>query len=58
MRRRGVGDVVAHALTRGMGWGFSERPEPADVEMGAKPAPNAGSPSVEGGSLREEQNKG
>ena len=48
MRRRGAGDVVAHALTRGMGGGFSERPEPADVEMGAKPAPNAGSPLSRG----------
>jgi IS605 OrfB family transposase len=35
---------IAHALTRGMGWRSGEPLEPADVRLGAKPTPNAGSP--------------
>jgi len=34
---------IAHALMRGMGWGSSESPEPADEEIGVKPTLNAGS---------------
>jgi IS605 OrfB family transposase len=34
---------IAHALTRGMGWGSREPPEPADEAGGAKPQLNAGS---------------
>jgi len=34
---------IAHALMRGMGWGSSEPPEPADEEIGVKPTLNAGS---------------
>jgi len=34
---------LAHALTRGMGWGSCEPPEPADEGKGVKPALNAGS---------------
>jgi transposase len=34
---------IAHALKRGMGWGRREPPEPADEEIGVKPALNAGS---------------
>jgi len=34
---------IAHALTRRMGWGSSEPPEPADEEIGVKPTLNAGS---------------
>jgi IS605 OrfB family transposase len=34
---------IAHALTRGMGWGSCEPPEPADEGTGVKPALNAGS---------------
>jgi len=33
---------IAHALTRGMGWGSSEPPEPADEPEGVKPTLNAG----------------
>jgi len=33
---------IAHALTRCMGWGSSESPEPADEEIGVKPTLNAG----------------
>jgi transposase len=34
---------VAHALTRGMGWGSCEPPGPADEGKGVKPSLNAGS---------------
>jgi len=34
---------IAHALTRGMGWGSSEPPEPANDGIGVKPTLNAGS---------------
>jgi transposase len=34
---------IAHALTRGMGWGSREPPEPADEAGDAKPQLNAGS---------------
>jgi len=34
---------IAHALTRGMGWGSCEPPEPADEGIGVKPTLNAGS---------------
>ncbi|NHW24110.1 MAG: hypothetical protein HA489_07705 [Archaeoglobales archaeon] len=34
---------IAHALTRGMGWGSCEPPEPADEGKGVKPSLNAGS---------------
>jgi IS605 OrfB family transposase len=34
---------IAHALTRGMGWGSCEPPKPADEGTGVKPALNAGS---------------
>ena len=37
---------IAHALTRRMGWGSCEPPEPADVTGGVKPQPNAGSPRL------------
>jgi hypothetical protein len=38
------GDLnIAHALTRGMGWGSCEPPEPADEVGGVKPQLNAGS---------------
>ena len=40
---------IAHALTRGMGWGSCEPPEPADEGTGAKPALNAGSLVLQGG---------
>jgi len=33
---------IAHALMRGMGWGFCEQPETADVSEGEKPRANAG----------------
>jgi len=33
----GVVKQVAHALTRGMGWGSCEPPEPADEPEGLKP---------------------
>jgi len=36
-------EVVAHALTRGMGWRSCEPLEPADVSAGEKPRANAGS---------------
>jgi hypothetical protein len=46
---------IAHALTRGMGWGSREPPEPAYEETGVKPALNAGSPqaSAVGSSLTQ-----
>jgi IS605 OrfB family transposase len=34
---------IAHALTRGMGWGSCEPPEPANEGIGVKPTLNAGS---------------
>jgi len=34
---------IAHALTRGMGWGSCEPPKPADDGIGVKPTLNAGS---------------
>jgi len=34
---------IAHALTRRMGWGSRDAPEPADEEIGVKPTLNAGS---------------
>jgi hypothetical protein len=34
---------IAHALTRGMGWGSCGPPEPADEAGGVKPQLNAGS---------------
>lgn len=34
---------IAYALTRGMGWGSCEPPEPVNEEMGVKPTLNAGS---------------
>ena len=34
---------IAHALTRGMGWGSCRPPEPADEAGGVKPPLNAGS---------------
>jgi len=34
---------IARALTRGMGWGSSEPPKPADEGIGVKPTLNAGS---------------
>jgi len=40
---------IAHALTRGMGWGSCEPPEPADEGTGVKPALNAGSLVLQGG---------
>ena len=43
MRRGEKGEDIAHALTRGMGWGICGRPEPADVSEGEKPRANAGS---------------
>jgi len=33
---------IAHALMRGMGWGSSDAPEPADEPEGVKPTLNAG----------------
>ncbi|RSN67746.1 hypothetical protein D9Q81_08115 [Candidatus Korarchaeum cryptofilum] len=41
--REGGETPLAHALTRGMGWGSCEPPEPADEGTGVKPALNAGS---------------
>jgi len=41
--REGGKMPLAHALTRDMGWGSCEPPEPADEGKGAKPALNAGS---------------
>jgi len=35
--------TIAHALTRGMGWGSCGPPEPADEVGGVKPQLNAGS---------------
>jgi putative transposase len=40
---------IAHALTRGMGWGSCELPEPADEGKGVKPSLNAGSSAFQGG---------
>ncbi len=40
---------IAYALTRRMGWGSCESPEPADVTEGVKPQANAGSPIRKGG---------
>jgi len=40
---------IAHALTRGMGWGSCEPPKPACEELGVKPALNAGSLTLQGG---------
>lgn len=40
---------IAHALTRGMGWGRGEPPEPAREVRGEKPTPNAGNPSFNRG---------
>jgi len=37
------GMSIAHVLTRGMGWGRCEPPEPADEGKGVKPSLNAGS---------------
>jgi IS605 OrfB family transposase len=37
---------IAHALMRGMGWGSSEPPKPANEEIGVKPSLNAGSPRL------------
>ncbi|NHW23918.1 MAG: hypothetical protein HA489_06695 [Archaeoglobales archaeon] len=37
---------IAHALTRGMGWGSCEPPEPADEGKGVKPSLNAGSSRI------------
>jgi IS605 OrfB family transposase len=37
---------IAHALTRGMGWGSCESPEPADEVGGVKPSLNAGSSAL------------
>jgi IS605 OrfB family transposase len=45
---------IAHALTRGMGWGSREPPEPADEAGGVKPQPNAGSPALKGGVAHED----
>jgi len=49
MWRGGKGEDIAHVLKRGMGWGFCERPEPADVSEGEKPRANAGN-HLNGGS--------
>jgi len=40
---------IAHALMRGIGWGSSESPEPANEAGGAKPQLNAGSLVLQGG---------
>ena len=40
---------IAHALTRRMGWGSREPPEPADEAGGVKPQLNAGSPRLKPG---------
>jgi len=36
-------EKIAHALTRGMGWGSCEPPKPANEEIGVNPTLNAGS---------------
>jgi len=40
---------IAHALMRGMGWGSSEPPKPANEAESAKPQLNAGNPTLKGG---------
>jgi hypothetical protein len=40
---------MAHALMGGVGWGSCEPTKPADEGVGVKPAPNAGSPAIQGG---------